>query len=210
MVRRVLTGMAVAALLCACQATNDCSQQPEAGGTVLTFPERSSRHGDILDMLRRKLEHCPDERWIQSASAISGCNMDVVAGADRLLSASQSNMGELLTDLSGPLMRARTGGESALSEMNLVSGELAAFAIDRVAILRGIAAFQTHQPKAPPPRMFGWIEDKERQASIRKRWVRARDDDCRAYPVPHCAAKLDQAFARLMSVANSDWQAPRA
>ena len=168
---------------------------------VVTFPEVSEWDGSLLEMLRHKAAHCGDEVWIDSPSKKSSCDMDVVEGSMRLVRQSHGNTPfvELLNDLGTALVDIRTLGEGSTPDTLVVTGLFAAFALDRAAILRGVTPLSTQVPNWSPEHMFGWVPEEDSRSFWQNRWHQVRDEDCAAYPVPHCAAKLDLAFSRVMN-----------
>lgn len=191
---------ATISLLIGCQSnSNQKATQPSA--TIVTFPKRSQWDGALLDMLRNKASRCGDEVWMANPETKSKCDWDVLFGTFNLLHGSKANfsMSKLAGDISDPLMMLR-GGERSVRDELVVSGAFAVFALDRAAILRGVPPLRTDKPHYRPEAMFNWVRDRTLAKNFSDRWNAIRAEDCRAYPVQNCAARLDQSMARVMNV----------
>ena len=122
----------------------------------------------------------------------------------------------LMRDMIGPLVFVLTPGEvehEALVADTMVVHAYADMEGERAAILRGAAA-HTRTGKAPKARpLFYWVDSTPGLArwllnlghgrhvaqSLERKWEAIRNADCKAYPVPRCGARLDDAMRRMFA-----------
>jgi hypothetical protein len=177
------------------------SAAPPSSAVMVTFPEMSEWDGALLEMLEYKAAHCADEIWIDSPGAKARCDLRVLEGTLKLLPASKGNglFMDLTNDFGAALLDIRTSGNRNLADQRVISGALVELALDRAAILRGAAPLERESSNWPPSQMFSWMPKPESRDFWKARWLTVRVEDCRAYPVKQCAAKLDLAFSRVMN-----------
>jgi hypothetical protein len=122
----------------------------------------------------------------------------------------------LMRDMIGPLVFVLTPGEvehEALGADTMVVHAYADMEGERAAILRGAAA-RTRTGKALKARpLFYWVDatpgltrwllnlghSRHVAQSLQRQWEAIRNVDCKAYPVPRCGERLDDALRRMFA-----------
>jgi len=159
------------------------------------------READSPLMLHLKLEDC-DGKAIDAYEALIPRTHN------------KERVKALMRDMIGPLVFVLTPGEVehvALLADTMVVYSYADMEGERAAILRG-AAPDTRPGKARKTRpVFYWVNSTPGLArwllnmgqgrhvaqSFQRQWEAIRNDDCKAYPVPRCRERLDNAMRRM-------------
>jgi len=180
-------------------------------------------HADraILAIAARE-EKCRDKGLDLSPDDNEACSSRAMAAAEALVprGGTQKRFAALMRDLVEPMVFTMSDGDPGEAHEVTALYSEAELAQERAAILtnatnaeRALKRAETEDMgDAPPARkhpakphgLFDWV-DKNRHfmespgANIHTRplalrWQAIRDADCAAYPVPHCAARLDAAM----------------
>jgi hypothetical protein len=143
---------------------------------------------------------------------VGQCQDEAVGAYDALLPRTQKLFEAFLQDLSEPIDVRLTGGEKAIAIENAVGGEMMHLARARATILTGGAWRLRHPGRRHPTlnRLFGQLPDLPQlyeyhvARRLQQRWVKLRNGDCAAHPVPQCAARLDLALTEVLDSVLND------
>ncbi|HEY1606016.1 MAG TPA: hypothetical protein VGF77_10525 [Allosphingosinicella sp.] len=135
------------------------------------------------------------------------CHGEAVQAYEALLRpAPQKPFDKFLLHLFDPLYWYLTHGEEAEAYENVVTGSQMDLARMRAAILTGADRRAPRARRGRPSldSLFRKVPDipledrKHVGRDLRLEWVRVRNADCAAYPVPRCAVRLDAALAQML------------
>jgi len=179
---------------------------PDRSGHTLTVPEQ-------VEAIDKRHDNCSNDAGF---SDFARFKCEEPSRKDLYALAPRSQLGRDLERLFAMLQGAMVfgmHGENSAESVNLTNGEFYDLAKARAEILNDL---RLDQPEAwvgaldPGPRL-AWLrspfmnryyenDPSERDVPIRaeKLWNSIRDRDCQAYPVRHCAERLNNAFSRIV------------
>jgi len=161
------------------------------------------READSPLMLHLKLEDC-DGKAINAYEALIPKTHN------------KERVEALMRDMIGPLVFVLTPGEvehEALVADTMVVYAYADMEGERAAILLGAATDTGTGNRRNARPVFYWVDSTPGLArwllkmghgrhvaqSLQRQWEAIRNDDCKAYPVPRCAERLDDAMRRMFA-----------
>jgi hypothetical protein len=152
-----------------------------------------------------RLARCYAENRPTGPPVIQACNNKATEEFDALLRPSrQKQFGAFLDDLAAPLFHFVTKDGAGNGTMAMaISGTYRDLARKRAAILGGADASSrpSRLGHSSLKRLLGrlhgdpWLGQSHYGQHLQRHWTKVRNGDCAAYPVPHCAARLDAALA---------------
>lgn len=174
---------------------------------------QGQRAAQAIAAIAARQAACRDRERFPRPDELQQCDWDAGDGYDKLVPRSGTNarLAALLSDLSGVFLFALTPGDhghDALAMRVVVSADYADLSQRRAGILTGAArVVPTARAVRRTPGLFDWIDRMPglrawtrgsgvSTRSITRRWIEIRNADCAVYPVPRCAARLDDAMRR--------------
>lgn len=217
------TMLATFIMLCGCQSsTAPC---PNSDKTVVAKPAsnavasrvtprtvgRAKAIPQLLSEIYRRKEACISAAY--SEIVWFTCDDNAIAEFNELVSASPAgkDLNRLFAMVSYPMERGMAG-EDAVYAHKSASGSMVDLSRVRVIILTNVSAVGPYRPVGlpdPEPRL-AWMSDQQLARKARRLWDSIRDRDCKAFPVPHCAERLNNAFSDLIDRTVVEERAARA
>ncbi|HJP69561.1 MAG TPA: hypothetical protein VJ846_11720 [Sphingomicrobium sp.] len=195
-----------------CQATHEpClnSQRTKAiskpagkaamGPIVSSDGKRPKTIEDLIEDVLRRSDACKSAA-VYNDGEWAHCDYKAIAEYDSLIPKTPANKNlDQLFDMISGTMEIEIWGEGAPVAMKTVSGTLAEFAQARAAILNhSLPPVQKRVGGLDPGARLAWMDDQRLARKARHLWNSIRDRDCKAYPVPYCAERLDNAFSEVI------------
>lgn len=184
----------VASLFMALCLATGCDRAAKPDDEPAAAPADAPQAPDQVAGIAAQMEACIGD---DAPMATRRCAEEAMDAAEALTAKSAGNaqVNELYRAMFEPIISALTTDSGlGVRYQNAIVRSYAEFAFARAAILTGPA--RPSRPPQPSPDGFARLSDGKAMA---QRWAAIRDADCAAYPVAHCAARLDEAMAAMLN-----------
>ena len=212
--RIVTVGLAFTATFASAEAPRRDGRVPAAVSRHASNPVRAAQISGEIARVDARLERCYAENRPTGPPIIQACNNKAMEEFGALLWPSrQKQIGAFLDDLAAPLFYFMTKDGAGNGTMAMaISGTYRDLARKRAAILGGSDGSSRPSRLGHSSlnrllaRLHGdpWLGQSHYGEHLQRHWTKVRNGDCAAYPVPHCAARLDAALAAELEEIFSD------